>query len=162
MVGQRLDGRGFEEDLDVRRHVVEVERQGQGVGQRRVVFDQLLLRRGEVVGRGGHDADGAAFGGMLREPDALDEGGVGDSDQHGDASCDLTAYQLDEFITQPVGQALGFARRAEQKNGMDSAGDEVLRESYGSFAVEFVVALERGNHRGNDALKFGRVHGEGV
>ena len=65
---------------------------------------------------------------MLREPDALDEGGVGDSDQHGDASCDLTAYQLDEFITQPVGQALGFARRAEQKNGMDSAGDEVLRE----------------------------------
>jgi len=99
---------------------------------------------------------------MFREPDAFDEGGVGDADQHGYASCDLTAYQFDEFITQPVGQALGFARRAEQKNGVDSAGDEVFCKAYGAFAVEFVVALERGNHRGNDALKFGRVHGEGV
>ena len=98
---------------------------------------------------------------MFREPDAFDEGGVGDADQHGYASCDLTAYQFDEFITQPVGQALGFARRAEQENGVDSAGDEVLRESYGAFAVEFVVALERGNHRGDDAPEFRGLHSLG-
>ena len=34
--------------------------------------------------------------------------------------------------------------------GVDAAGEDVLREPYGAFTVDLVVALQGGNHRGND------------
>ena len=134
----------------MRRHVVEEERQRQGVGQRRVVFDQLLLRGREVVGSGGHDRHGAAFRGVGGQFDALVERRVGDAHQHGNAPGDLTAYQFDEVVTAFVGEALRLAGGAEQEEGVDAAGEDVLREPYGAFAVDLVVTLQGGDHRGND------------
>ena len=134
----------------MRRHVVEEERQRQGVGQRRVVFDQLLLRGREVVGSGGHDRHGAAFRGVGGQFDALVERRVGDAHQHGNAPGDLTADQFDEIVAAFVREALGLAGGAEEEKGVDAAGEDVLREPYGAFAVDLVVTLQGGDHRGND------------
>ena len=150
MVGQRLDGRGFEEHLHVRRHVVEEERQRQRVGQRRVILDQLLLRGCEIVGCGGHDCHGAARRGVGGQFDALVERCVGDAHQYGDASGDLTADQFDEIVAAFVGEALRLAGGAEEEKCVDAAGEDVFREPYSAFAVDLVVTLQGGNHRGND------------
>ena len=136
----RAHGFQLEGDLGERRHVVEEQRQRQLGHQVVEVLPQLRLAARQIVRRRDHDAPAP---GVRREPGEvhrLDERRVGDADEHRHAPADLAADALDQFAPQPVAEAGAFARRAEDEQPADAAGEDVLDEPFEAGDVEFVTA----------------------
>ena len=157
MPGQLLHSSGFERHLHMHRHIIEAQRQRQGIGQRLVIHGQFRLRRSEIVRRRRNDSRSTAFGGLVRQSQTLLQRGIGHADQNGNAARNCRTNQLGKFITQVIGQTLRLAGRSEDEDSVNTACNHMLHKPDRAVAVQRIVVDQRCDHRRNKTFQSGKT-----
>ena len=81
------------------------------------------------------DAIRAAFG----HADRFGEGGIGDADQHGNATLYLPADFFDDFPPQPVAQSRALAAGSQNKQSLHPSGDNVFDQTFQTGDIKRVA-----------------------